>query len=292
MEFFGYEELLQEARHYRGKGRMKPIGTSLFGRYILAVIPEKRPTVIIHGGIHAREHITSKLVFEMAKAYEGDRVMFIPMVNPDGVELCVRGVTTAPEGHRKHLLKVNGGKDFSRWKGNGRAVDLNVNFPADWGLGAGNCTRPNAEGGFVGMFPFSERESKVMREVTMKYDPSVTVSYHCKGELVYYGFKDFPDYPEEVQLFADATGYATERTPESRGGYKDWFVSGTSRPAVTIEVGSDEYGYPFPYTELDKILAQNAKVPQIAEEIAQRVTRHKPNYDDGFRPLGEIIRPR
>lgn len=61
--------------------------------------------------------------------------MFVPMVNPDGVELCKRGVTSAPKNVRKSLLRLNGSDDFRAWKANGRAVDLNVNFDAGFGKG-------------------------------------------------------------------------------------------------------------------------------------------------------------
>ena len=62
------------------------------------------------------------------------------------------------------LLDVNGGNtDFSLWKANARAVDLNVNYNAKWGEGRQNVTYP-APSDYIGEFPVSEPENIALRD--------------------------------------------------------------------------------------------------------------------------------
>lgn len=66
-------------------------------------------------------------------------------MNPDGALLSGYGIDTALESERAKLLKINGSFDFSLWKANGVAVDLNVNFAANWGEGKRNVRVPASE---------------------------------------------------------------------------------------------------------------------------------------------------
>ena len=55
----------------------------------------------------------------------------VPMVNPDGVELVLKGEEAA-EG-KVDVLKINNGNPaFYAWKANIRGVDLNNQYPANW----------------------------------------------------------------------------------------------------------------------------------------------------------------
>jgi len=272
--YFDYQTLKKEMMKYNGYGKVVTIDISPFGHEIFAIVPKrKKAEVIIFGGIHAREHITCKLVLEMAKKYTGERVMFIPMINPDGIELCLNGINTLPEGYRKQIIKLNGGEDFSLWKANGRGVDLEKNF--DVGFKENSYNHRAGSEGYPGVFAFSEREARTLYHITEDTRPKVAISYHCKGEVIYYGYKDCPDFLEELQPFSEATGYPLRRSEEGSVGYKDWFLYHYKCPAMTIEVGENKYDYPFPYSELDKIMTQNEKVPYLAEELAKKMTKKK-----------------
>lgn len=116
------------------------IGYTLLGRPIKCVVKGNLngPCVLVQASMHAREYITTPLVIEMMKNYNGNvGVWCVPMVNVDGVLLCQYGLRSVPDKKlQDFLLDVNGGNtDFSLWKANARAVDLNVNYNAKWGEG-------------------------------------------------------------------------------------------------------------------------------------------------------------
>ena len=132
-------------------GRVEIIGQSVAKRYIYSVNFDfgSQKTVIIQAGIHAREYITCDLVCKLIADFDKNftfhklkccpNVIFVPMVNPDGVELCQVGLKSVRNlQKRKFLLSING-PDFSLYKANLNGVDLNTNFDARWGSGAENC---------------------------------------------------------------------------------------------------------------------------------------------------------
>lgn len=284
---FGYLELLRESREIRlGKSNLRVgrIGRSFFGRDILLFYPPKRPVAVLVGAFHGREHISGKLVSTLAKKYGGDRVAFIPILNPDGVELAIRGKDTAPPCFREKYIDWNGGNpDLSLWKANGRGVDLNVNFPADWGKGAKNIFYPHSEN-YVGESPFSERENLALRDYIARVNPYCVVAFHSKGEIIYYGYGNFEDRAENLEKLTFSTTYPCEIAKNSCGGFKDWFIKISSRPGYTVEVGDDRLSHPIPYGEFEKIYLQNKDIPYIAEEIGIKTKeREGENFPDWYK---------
>ena len=176
------------------------------------------PIVIVQCAIHAREYITTylclKLIDDFVKNGKNGSVYFIPMVNIDGVEICLT-------------------KD-KLYKANANGVDLNVNFEARWGLGAQNVFTKGAKN-YVGKSPFSESETKALRDFTLIVNPNLTISYHSKGEEIYWEFfqpkenlqRDF----KIAKKASEITGYPLKRTPNSSGGYKDWCIEKLLIPA-------------------------------------------------------------
>ena len=65
------------------------------------------------------------------------------------------------------LLVNDGSTDFSYWKANANAVDMNVNFDAGWGKGVQNVFCP-APANFVGYYPNSEREVRSIIDFSLK----------------------------------------------------------------------------------------------------------------------------
>ena len=203
--------------------------------------------VIIIGGIHAREWITTLLVVELVKKEKeklktgdaSDGIWFIPLCNPDGVKIALE----------KEPL----------WKANARGVDLNVNFDADWGSGAQNVFTAGSEN-YVGPFPTSEPETRAICVFTREVCPKVVIAYHSKGEVVYWGAEVSRALAEQL---AQVTGYVAEQTHESTGGYCDWVSKHLGVPAVTVEVGCDEYAHPIGADKLPEILLQNKCVPEM-----------------------------
>lgn len=246
-------------------GEKKIIGKSFLGRPIFAMYvgtPYDVPQGIVQGGIHAREFITARLILEQIKfgLCKGG-VWFIPLANPDGALLVEGGICTV-EGRyrRKNLVTINGGENFSLWKANANAVDLNVNFDACWGKGKKNVTRPAPEN-YIGTKPFSEAETRVLRDFTLCVCPQFTISYHTKGEEIYWKFNQPPlnclrDY-RLAQVLSAQTGYPLKDCPGSVGGYKDWCICALGIPAFTIEVGEEQWKHPVGEEKLPEILEKN-----------------------------------
>lgn len=212
-----------------------------------AVVKTEKPIVLVQYAIHAREYITTYLALEQIKHFVRNgkfgTAYFIPAVNIDGIRICLSG----------RLL----------YKANARGVDLNVNFDARWGTGKYNVlTRGDAN--YIGKFPFSESETRALRDFTISVKPDATISYHSKGNEIYWEF-----YQDEISRERDykiaksvssTTGYTLKTAYGSAGGYKDWCIEKLRIPAFTIEVGNDSENHPIGKNALSYIFESNKEV--------------------------------
>lgn len=272
---FTYGNLLDEMQRFcRFGAETGIVGESELGQAIPYVFVGKKNgnNMIVQGAMHAREHLTALLVVCQAKyllqnpdlRLDGG-IYFVPMVNPDGVRLCQEGANWIEGDAKREAIAVNRGLDFSLWKANAKGVDLNVNFDADWGQGEQNEFAP-APSNFVGKEPFCAAETRAIRDFTLMLDPRVTLSYHLKGEEIYWQFGQTGADAERDEKLANAvasyTGYAVKRTPNSVGGYKDWCVKTFGIPSFTVEVGDDRFPHPFPYSQFRSIYDRNVDLPR------------------------------
>lgn len=237
------------------------VGYSQLGRPIKGIFKGSAdgPQLLIQGAIHAREWVTAQLCVLLAEAYVGRCGLWcVPMTNPDGAMLAQYGLESVGDAAtRSFLYRVNGNSyDFSMWKANARAVDLNVNFNALWGTGASNVTYP-APANYIGPYPLSESESRALAQFTEKVKPRYTLSYHARGRVIYYGFNGENPDPDIPYIASAVTGYPTYTSDGSAGGYKDWFVLTAYRAGLTLEVGSEGTPYGELQSELPSMLEQN-----------------------------------
>lgn len=248
------------------------IGKSLLGEDIVAfhIGNYSGKQILIEGAIHAREYVTSLLIVELIKYYATKEVKggvyFIPLVNPDGVRLVLDGKDWIEcEKLRNYVYNINNNSDnFSLWKANGEGVDLNVNFDALWGEGLQNVFCPASEN-FVGFYPNSEREVRNLISFMLKEPIDLTLSYHTKGEVIYYGFEVLSEESlnrdlEFAQVIADITGYEILKTYGSVGGFSDWVSLQLDIPAFTVEVGNPNTPHPIGVEFLPEIFDQNKNV--------------------------------
>lgn len=190
-----------------------------FGRQFIAVY-----------AVHAREWITARLALKhIKKGVKRGGGWIIPLLNPDGARI---SQTSLP-----------------LWKANARGVDLNCNFDADWGSGRLN-TRERGSENCIGDKPFSESETAALRDFTYKVRPFVTLSFHTKGEEIYWEFLGKGDI-RGAEILHEITGYRAVRIYGSAGGYKDWCIQKLKIPAYTVECGSD--GLKHPITNVKKL---------------------------------------
>ncbi len=258
-----YEET--EGFFERFCGEKRVIGKSVLGRNIYAVkIGYGRPTGIVQYAIHGREWITTKLAFLHATSKVIGSVWLVPLSNPDGALLSQEGIASVKgERQKKRLLSLSKNGNFSLWKANARGVDLNVNFPARWGTGKSNAFIPSSEN-YVGEHPFSEPETLALKRFTEEISPDYTLSYHSKGEEIYWYFYQ-PLYRCAVDKaialeIAKDTGYSLSMALGSVGGYKDWCIEKRKIPSFTIEVGADCLSHPLSVKDLGEIVEKNKEV--------------------------------
>lgn len=257
---------------------MTTIGYSTLGRpiYALHLGGYTGPQMIMEGGIHAREYISTLFLIEEVKylsLYDISvgGIYIVPMVNPDGIDLVLSGVKNIGcDALKNYLLYVNGSSNFSQWKANANAVDINVNFDASFGTGDQNVFCPSPAS-FVGYYPNSERETRVMIDFTARVNPAITLSWHSKGEVIYYGFESLSeeelarDYRIGESLSA-VNGYPLIRTVGSVGGYSDYVSLVYKVPAFTIEIGNVNIPHPIGGEYLLEIFERNKDVPIVALE--------------------------
>lgn len=123
-------------------------------------------------------------------------------------------------------------EDIHKFNANG--VNLNLNFAtSDW-------QNRGPEGTYAGINPFSEPESRAIKEIVEKYNPSIMIAYHAIGHLVtpeneeasvalgkWYAKKTGYHYYDDTNFEWDYPGTATK-----------WFVETTGKPAITVELTS------------------------------------------------------
>ena len=240
------------------------IGKSVLGRKLYALkIGDGSPVGIAQYAIHGREYVTSHLALKHFErgVFKGS-FWLVPLVNPDGALLSQVGLSSVKgQTERKALLLLNGGKeDFSLWKANARGVDLNVNFDARWGMGAKNILKAGAEN-YIGKKPFSEPETIALKNFTKKIKPDYTVSYHTKGEEIYwYFYQSMHTCPRDKSLalaLSQSTGYPLAYAKGSAGGYKDWCIQALNIPSFTIEAGDDQLCHPLGEEAIKDIVEKN-----------------------------------
>lgn len=141
-----------------GVRRIEKIGRSVQGRAITAVrvgSPRAPHKVLVVGEIHGSEvagrAVTRRL--RRARPPRGTELWLIDDLNPDGAAV--------------------------RRRQNARGVDLNRNFSVGW-RGGGRAFDTY----FPGPAPFSEPESRAVRNLTLRIRPRVTVWYHQQLRLV------------------------------------------------------------------------------------------------------------
>ena len=245
------------------------VGETEAGRSILLFRFGQTPKILLCGGIHAREWITSLLLVKLAER-EGDGLAFdlLPCLNPDGAELCRRGIGSVPVGMRARVEAI-GGSGFSGWKANLRGVDLNVNFDADWGEGKYNVTHP-APSDYIGKYPESEKETQTAVRV-LRYGYALINCYHSLGEEVYWGYEHNFRHYAEARAYADAVGYKLKRSDGSAGGMKDYYALTYPGLGLTTEVGEERYGHPYPTERLEILVKRHAGSLRLLTQMGEKI---------------------
>lgn len=240
-----------------------------------------RPSVLITGLQHAREwpsgEVVTELAWDLVRAVTaGDdrvrrllgevRVLLVPVANPDGFVVSRAAPSSSPDGAttlqppETAAAEIAGASlSFKRKNCNpvgsrpgdvpcafAAGVDLNRNYSAGWG-GAGSSGDPTTET-YRGDAPFSEPESRAIRDLVVSEGPTVVLAIHNVGGLVLRppGVEgDGPVADEEAlralgDAMADAAGHRSRRGWElypTTGTTDEWAYQATGAFGFTIELG-------------------------------------------------------
>ena len=259
-------DMSELAKQYSDYCELTKIGTSVAGRAICDFAignPDAQQSLLVVSTLHAREYICSAMLMQEIEYYlrnynrsldgsiparvlKNTQIHYIVMANPDGVTISQTKQT--------------------RWKANGRGVDLNRNFPATEFVVDG---KPGAEG-YSGRKPLSEPEAKAISDLTKELKEnqqlSGVVNYHAMGQIVFGGCSD-PKIKKGTQTmyriarkltgYRDAGGYSTGEK-SSGGSYRDYVMDLLEIPSITIEVGGT--AAPCSYREYASVFQKNRLV--------------------------------
>lgn len=257
--------------------RLKIIGHSVCRRklFSLSLGRSEHPTVMA-ACFHAQERLTSLVTLgfidrlckstrdgkelcgiDTGGAIRHREIIFIPCVNPDGVEIALKGPTAA--GRYTPLVERAQKSSKDRWNANARGVDLNHNFNAGWDiskkaeLDCGICApSPRRFGGYA---PESEPEVQALVSLCRRRMPRIVTALHSQGEEIYYkyGTHTPPRSEHLAKLFAASSGYElTENSSlASHAGFKDWAIDTLHIPSFTFELGRGEN--PLPISDFQSV---------------------------------------
>jgi g-D-glutamyl-meso-diaminopimelate peptidase len=260
------------------------IGQSVLGRDLIGVrlgIGGKK--LFINGAHHSLEWITvvvlMKFIEDYCKAYAKGTLLsyfdinrffnelsiyIVPMVNPDGIDLVLNGLSYNNPNYNNLLIYNNNSINFSKnWQANNNGVDLNHNYDANFeeaevASAQIGITSPGPSR-YGGQYPFSEPETRAISEFVLMNNFLLTLAYHSQGEIIFYNYleQDITNLIPIAKLLATASGYKLERIENigQYAGYKDWFIKETKAPGYTIEVGKGVN--PLPISQFDAIYADN-----------------------------------
>ena len=283
------------------------IGTTVDGRNIYRIVignPNADKKMLVLASIHAREYITTPLVMRqiqemLDRKANGETalnevcIQFVPMANPDGVEISQRALNGLTKDSSKQSVRriIESWSDWgllenqdkynwylNKWKNNVNGVDLNHNFPTP-GWAQLNDNRGKASSEFYkGPSAASEPETQAIIKLVNEQKFSQVLNYHAQGQIIYWSqmhaAKEVLEKDKAMGLIAARrTGYALV-DPSADGsrygaGFKDWLDWEKGIPNITLEVGLGVS--PVPENQIEKIWQQNqGLLPELVNALLGR----------------------
>gem|GEM_PF-1805633 len=156
------------------------------------------------GGKGMMDRFVDDLFSGTETVHPDKRALVIPLANPDGYF------------GRDDKLNANG-------------VNLNRNFrTSEWVTGDADTTT------YAGEAPFTERESRVIRDIAATCADGVMVSFHARGNFVN------PENSERstalARWYAENSGYEYYEGWYYHGTATRWFEETVGGPAITVEM--------------------------------------------------------
>lgn len=239
---------------------------------------EEEEGVVFVGAHHGMEWISSQILlrfledilehlennarftgYNIASIFKKNRLYIIPMLNPDGVEISIKGIEPEHFLYDRLVRQNNESADFSHWQANMRGVDLNHNYDYLWGRQKGLEKELDITTGcpsrYGGEAPESEKETRALCDFLRTICPRMLLSFHSQGEEIYCDMG--PDAPPKslntASFLSHLCGYKLVEASglTACGGLKDWFMKAFQKPAFTIELGRGEN--PLPLRDFENV---------------------------------------
>lgn len=276
-----FEEL---ARKFPHLVRQEMIGTSSAHQHPLWAFrvtdhPERdedEPAILFTALHHAREpagvFICKALIEELLNNYgrsarhtrfvDSLDIWIVPLVNPDGYQYLMENRRQFP-WWRKNLRDNNGDGTFDPLID---GVDLNRNYDYNWEEGG------EGEHGswfYRGKQAFSEAEIQALRDLDLRRNFLMGVSFHSYGEAVLYPWGNFNPAPDQDLILDVAENYARQiNRLRERGTYgvlplngrvgqsSVWMYGTSSAIDFICETGEDYFPA---FEELPHIVSENVR---------------------------------
>jgi hypothetical protein len=224
------EKLSQEAEAHPDIAKVQVIGKSCLGRPIEAVRLSSSgtevPKVLFVGGTHGLEKVgvamVIRLLDELVEGYVTDQritsmlrqgeAWLVPVLNPDGYAASKRK--------------------------NARGVDLNRNFGV--GFSDGGAARWKFWPFYRGPSPYSEPETRAIKDLTSNVHFSIAVSFHSFGGLINFPYGYTREPSEDDELFRAISEEMRKRQPNEK--YAARQLSWLYRPSGCLEDALYENG--------------------------------------------------
>jgi hypothetical protein len=198
--------------------RVVELGRSLRGKPIVALVVGRGEARVLYLGLHhAREWLSADLVLRLAahfaqskETFAAREAWFVPVVNPDGYD---QSFERGFRAWRKNTRDNDGDGKLTAQDG----VDLNRNYDYRWG-DAPRASPDPASMEYRGRAPFSEPETRAIRDLMQRRRFAFAVAYHSFGSyLVYPAARGLvPREPPDEPIFPALAGDSRRPAIRSR----------------------------------------------------------------------------
>jgi len=241
--------------------RVHVIGQSVENRNLYAVKisdnvdwNENEAEVLFLGCHHAREWISVEVPFliarhlavnyvsdaEIKRMVDHSEIWIVPLINPDGLEYSIHFYR-----YWRKNRKNNGDGSYG--------VDLNRNYGYQWGCDDEGSSPDPSSFVFRGESPFSEAETKAVRDFMSQKSFRALVSYHSYSQIILYPWGYTEDPTEDDALLSGIAhemsnrmrpannrvylyGNAGDSLYLTNGDTTDWAYGTFGIPSFTIEL--------------------------------------------------------
>lgn len=249
------------------------IGFSEDGREILMFqVGNASNNILLTGGVHGRETLNPIVLLKMVEDYceiykktENISYTIIPLINPDGYMIALRGFNVIRD-EKKRLQAKKQGIPYYLWKYNAASKDLNRNFPSNTWLAKEK-----------GDAPATEKETKALIKVMKMLPSEAYIDFHSRGNEIFYYRSQMDQQYNKTQLelakkMSEVSSYqlapVTKEIPQNDtgGNTVHYYSEYIRKPAFTVETVSEKISFPLPFQLQREVYTEVWEIPRIFEQ--------------------------